>query len=171
MYELLNAIQIREGSLPKVVTTSQAEVKNRLIGIRLAMLTLRMRDNWIKLFGDHQTALIALAIVVIMSERLMRSELDPELETLAVPMPTADLAKCNLSSIAAATGLNRETIRRKVDQLVRRGLVVREKGAIQLRPGFTQQKLAHDVVKIQLDELRRAFNDLLRLKALEMRQG
>lgn len=92
-----------------------------MIGIRLAMLTLRMRDNWIKLFGDHQTALIALAVVVIMSERLMRSELDPELETLTVPMPTANLAKCNLNSIAAATGLNRETTRRKVDQLVRRG--------------------------------------------------
>lgn len=135
------------------------------------MLTLRMRDNWIKLFGDHQNALIALAIVVIMSERLVRSELDPELETLAVPMPTADLAKCNVSSIAAATGLNRETTRRKVNELVRKGLVIREKGAIQLRPGFTQQKLAHDVVKIQLDELRRAMNDLLRMEALELRRS
>jgi hypothetical protein len=155
--------------MPKVVSTSQAEQKSRLIGIRLAMLTLRMRDNWIKLFGDHQTTLIALAIVVIMSERLLRSEVDPELKTLAVPMPTRDLAKCNISSIAAATGLNRETTRRKVDQLVRMGLVVRDKGAIQLRPGFTQQKLARDVVRTQLDELRRTLNDLLRIEALELR--
>jgi len=159
------------GTVSKVVTASQVEEKNRLIGIRLAMLTLRMRENWITLFGDHQTALIALAIVVIMSERLMRSELDPELETLAVPMPTAGLAKCNLSSIAAATGLNRETTRRKVDQLVRRGLVVRENGAVWLKPGFTQQKLAGDVVKTQLDELRRALNDMLRIEALELRES
>jgi hypothetical protein len=156
----------------KVVSVSdKAEARSRLLGIRLAMLTLRMRDNWIKLFGDHQTALIALAIVVIMSERLMRSELDPELETLSVPMPTADLAKCNLSSIAAATGLNRETTRRKVDQLVRRGLVIREAGVIRLKPGFTQQKLAGEVVKTQLDELRRALNDLLRIEALELRES
>lgn len=95
--------------MAKAVIARKAEAKNRLVGIRLAMLTLRMRDNWIRLFGDHQTALIALAIIVIMSERLLRSQLDPELESLVVPMPSEDLAKCNLSSIAAATGLNRET--------------------------------------------------------------
>ena len=153
-----------------VTEPQQTEAKSRLIGIRLAVLTLRMRDNWSKLFGDHETAVIALAIVVIMSERLMRSGLEPELETLAVPMPTDDLAKCNVSSIAAATGLNRETTRRKVDQLVRLGLVVKEKGAIQLRPGATQQAIVCEAVKIQLDELRRAANDFLRMGALELKE-
>jgi hypothetical protein len=157
--------------MSKVATApGTTEAKSRLIGIRLAMLTLRMRDNWIKLFGDHDTAAIALAIVVIMSERLMRSELEPELESLAAPMPTAELAKCNVSSIAAATGLNRETTRRKVDQLVRMGLVVKENGAIQLKPGFTQQELAGVVVKTQLEELRKAVNDVLRMGALELQR-
>lgn len=40
---------------------------------------------------------------------------------------------------------------------------------IRLRPGFTQQQLAGDVVSTQLDELRRALDDLLRLEALELR--
>jgi DNA-binding IclR family transcriptional regulator len=85
-------------------------------------------------------------------------------------MPTDDLAKCNVSSIAAATGLNRETTRRKVDQLVRLGLVVKEKGAIQLRPGATQQAIVCEAVKVQLDELRRAANDFLRMGALELKE-
>ena len=48
------------------------------------------------------------------------------------------------------------------------GLVVKKKGAIQLRPGFTQQELAGEVVKTQLDELRRAVNDLLRMEAFDL---
>ena len=149
-------------------SVSKAEAKSRLIGIRLAMLTLRLRDNWIRLFGDHEVALIALAIVVITSERLTRAELDAQLQSLAVPLPPDGLAMCNLSSIASATGLNRETTRRKVDQLIRSGLVVRDGSAVRLTPGFTQQSLASEVVKTQLDELRRAVNDLLRIDAIDL---
>jgi hypothetical protein len=153
------------------LTTSseQIEAKSRLIGIRLAMLTLRFRDNWIGLFGDHETALIALAIIVIASERLTRSPLDDERESLAVPMRAEDLARCNISSIAAATGMNRETTRRKVDQLVKSGLVVREGGVVRLKSGFTQQSAVAKVVKLQLNEVRRAVNDLLRMEAIELR--
>jgi hypothetical protein len=132
------------------------------------MLTLRLRDNWIRLFGDHDTALIALAIVVITSERLTRAELDAQLQTLTAPLDPDALAMCNLSSIASATGLNRETTRRKIDELVRSGLVVRRGQFIRLTPGFAQQNLASEVVKTQLDELRRAVNDLLRQGAMDV---
>ena len=149
-------------------SNKKVEAKSRLVGIRLAMLTLRLRDNWIQLFGDHQTALIALAIVVISSERLTRAGLDADQQSLAIPLRHDDLALCNISSVASATGLNRETTRRKIDELVRSGLLVRVGGSIRLTPGFTQQRLAADVVKTQLDELRRAVNDLLRIDALQL---
>lgn len=136
--------------------------KNRLVGIRLAMLTLRMMENWRRLFRDSDSAMIALAIAVIMAERLMRSELDPDLESLTVPMPLEALSKCNISSVASATGLNRETVRRKVNRLVEIGMVVKEDGGIRLAPGFTQQALAQDVVQRQFDEWRRATADFLR---------
>jgi predicted transcriptional regulator len=132
------------------------------------MLTLRLRDNWIRLFGDHETALIALAVVVITSERLTRTELDADRESLAIPLDPDDLARCNISSVASATGLNRETTRRKIDQLVRNGLIMREDGSFRLTPGFTQQSLASEIVKTQLDELRRAVNDLLRIDAIDL---
>ena len=87
-----------------------------------------------------------------------------------MPKPLGASFCSGVSSIAAATGLNRETTRRKVDQLVRLGLVVKEKGAIQLRPGATQQAIATEAVKIQLDELRRAANDFLRMGVLELKE-
>ena len=140
--------------------------RNRLVGIRLAVLTLRMRENWRRLFGDDDADVIALAIVATVSERLLRSDVDPELQSLQKPMPLKELSSCNINSIAAATGLNRETVRRKVKQLVEQGLLVRERGAVGLAPGFTQQELAFEVVKSQLDELRRAMNDLIRVGAV-----
>lgn len=151
-----------------VSSTENVEAKNRLVGIRIAMLTLRLRDNWIRLFGDHETALIALAVIVVGSERLTRSTLQHGLESLALPLPPEDLAPCNVSSIAIATGLNRETTRRKIDQLARSGLIVRERSVIRLAPGFTQQDAAAETVQAQLNELKRTINDLLRIDAVSL---
>ena len=146
----------------------KAAAKSRLVGIRLAVLTLRLRENWQRLFGDQDSMLIALAIVAIVSERLLRTELDPEFESLEKPMPLDELSPCNINSIASATGLNRETARRKVNLLVESGMLVKDGGAISLAPGFTQQALACDVVQGQLDEIRRAVNDLIRIGAIQV---
>lgn len=140
--------------------------KSRLVGIRLAALTLRLMENWRRIFPDYDSALIAIAIVVIMAERLMRADLEPDLESLELPMPTERLAKCNISSIAAATGFNRETTRRKVDALVRAGIVVREGRSIMLAPGFTQQDFVISQVQMQLEQFRRTRDDLERMGVL-----
>lgn len=146
----------------------KAAAKARPVGIRLAVLTLRMRENWQRLFGDGDATLIALAIVAIVSERLLRTELDPEYESLDKPMPITDLSRCNINSIASATGLNRETARRKVNELVKSGLLVKDGRAISLAPGFTQQALAIETVQAQLDEIRRVVNDLIRVGAMDV---
>jgi len=148
--------------------STQAAAKSRLVGIRLALLTLRLRENWQLLFGDREATLIGLAVIATVSERLLRTELDPALESLDKPMPLDQLSTCNISSIATATGLNRETARRRVDQLVRSGLLVKERGSVRLAPGFTQQKLACEVVQAQLDALRRSVNDLIREGAMTL---
>jgi len=146
----------------------QVGSKSRLAGIRLAVLTLRLRETWQRLFGDDDAALIALAVIVTVSDRLLRAEVDPELQSLDRPMPLDQLSTCNISSIANATGLNRETARRKVQQLVKTGLLVKKGGGVSLAPGFTQQTLAWEVVQAQLDEVRRAVNDLIRAGAIKI---
>ena len=149
-----------------VTNEANARSKSRLVGIRLATLTLRLRGSWSQLFGDADTAAIALAIVAIVSERLLREQLAREQESLTVAMPDAALGACNISSIAAATGMNRETTRRKVNQLTRDGLLIRDGAAIRLAPGFTQQREVIEMINTQLDELRRTANDLLRVGAI-----
>lgn len=149
--------------MPRLVTDEEnAASKSRLVGIRLASLVLRIRTGWSGLFGDADTAAIALAIVAIVSERLLRQELDPQLESLEVQMPVEALGCCNLSSISAASGVNRETVRRHINRLVKEGVVVREGASIRLTPGFTQKQEVIDLVRAQLEEVRRTADELLR---------
>jgi hypothetical protein len=145
-----------------VTDEAKARSKSRLIGIRLATLTLRLRSGWTDLFGDADTAAIALAIVAIGAERLLRQDLDSALQSVAVPMPTEAFGSCNISSIATATGLNRETTRRKVNHLVGTGMLTRDGARIRLAPGFTQQHAVMDLIRAQLEELRRTSNELIR---------
>lgn len=147
----------------RLVTDLKAvESTSRLIGIRLAVLTLRLRENWRQLFGDADTAALALAIVVINSERLLRSELDASLGDLTVPLPADHYAPSNISSIATAAGFNRETARRKLEHLLQLGMLTKDEAGFRLAPGFTQQQAVISAVHDQLDEVRRTTNELLR---------
>lgn len=147
----------------RLVTNNEvADARSRLVGIRLAALTLRLRSSWTELFGSADAAAIALAVVAISAERLLRDTLDPELGNLNVQMPREAFGICNISSIAKAAGLNRETARRKVDELVSRGLLARNGSNIILAPGFSQQPAAIAMVRTQLDALRMAANELIR---------
>jgi hypothetical protein len=155
--------------LVRLTTNSEAaDAKSRLIGIRLATLTLRLRGSWSELFGSPDAAAISLAIAAIGAERMLRESLEPELGSLAVQLPVEAFGVCNISSIAKATGLNRETARRKIDELVRQGMVNRDGANITLARGFTQQPAAIEMVRMQLDALRMATNELIREGVIEV---
>lgn len=139
-----------------------AEAKSRLVGIRLATLTLRLRGSWTELFGSPDAAAMGVAIVAIGAERMLRDNLDPKLHSLKVPMAAEAFGECNISAIAKATGLNRETARRKVDELVLLGIVARRGSSITLAPGFTQQPAVIEMVRTQLEFLRIATNEMIR---------
>ena len=79
------------------------------------------------------------------------------------PVPKEYLARCNISSIAAATGLNRETTRRKVQDLVGRGFLMRlDDGSFHFTPGYLQRPHVAELVRKQLDSFTRVANDLAR---------
>src|SRR5688572_9384549 len=89
----------------------QMSEESRPAGIRMVLLTLRMMEHWRRAAGDYNSAMILLAIVAISSEKLTRVELPPERRALRKPVAHDTLSPCNISSIAAATGFNRETTR------------------------------------------------------------
>lgn len=151
-----------------VTDESQFDAQSRVVAIRLATLTLRLQARWREVFGSEDAATIMLAIAAIRSERILREPADADHKTLAVHLPKEALGKCNISSIATATGYNRETARRRVQDLIDAGMLVREAGEIRFVPGFTQQESFAEAIRNLLDDVRRTANDLLRDGAIRM---
>ena len=136
---------------------------SRLTAIRLALLTSRAMENWREGVGDNDSAMILLAVVAISGERLTRTELPAALKSVSTPLPPGFAAGCNVSSIASATGLNRETTRRKVNALVESGDLARTpEGEICYPIGRAQDPATLDFVRRQLEAVVRLANEAVR---------
>ena len=147
--------------------TEDAGGESRLAGIEVALLTLRLMERWREAAGNQNAAVVLLAVVAITAEKLTRAELEEEYRSLTAPVPSDRLSKCNVSSIAAATGFNRETTRRYVAQLVDKNILERgADGAIAFIPGYLQREEIADLLQVQLELLVRSTNELLRMGAL-----
>ena len=149
------------------VERQASEEKSRLAHLSLLSLNLRLMENWrslqISAWGsvlDYESTMIVMAIIVISAEKLLRADLDPELETLARPLPQRHLRTANFSSIAAATAINRETVRRRVSDLVGAGIVVREKDGVRVAQDGIQFAALRAIIDAQLDSLARTVNQL-----------
>lgn len=151
-----------------VVDEEAAESKSRIAFVSLLRLNLRLMDNWrrvqIDIWGrafDYESTLILIAIVVVGAERLLEHGVDPGLQTLANPMPLERLRRCNISSIAAATSLNRETVRRRIKSLEEAGLVTRDRGGVRIAFGVLQRPEMREVVRSQLFATARTVSELM----------
>ena len=145
------------------IDEGQAAVSSRLTAIRLALLISRCMETWRGGERDPATVLILIAVISITSEKFTRSGLDPEMGALETYLPLEQLQGCNVASIAAATGLNRETTRRRVEALLRSGSLIRSSsGDIALPPERVQTPAALALVRKQLDAVVRFSNELLK---------
>lgn len=150
--------------MPLVVEKRAARANSRMAVIRLATATLRYMENWRHLAGDYDSAMIVVAIIAISAERLTRGEgLKGQLRDLRTPLPPGMMGPCNISSIASATGLNRETTRRRIGELERAGLLIRGlDGNVGFVPGLAQAPQTLEIVIRQLQTMARVTNDLVR---------
>ena len=147
--------------------------KSRLVHTTLLNLNLRFMENWrsaqIESAGsalDYESLMILMAIIVISADRVLRTELESELQTLERRLPNGRVGKANLSSIAAATAINRETVRRKVNSLQKAGWVVRDKEGVQTAHGVIPYEVLRRIIGAQLDALARTVNQLTRFGVL-----
>ena len=159
------------------VDNEAIEAKSRLAHIALLNLNLRFMENWrsaqIEAGGsilDYESLMIVMAIIVIGAERVLRSELESDLQSLEKQLPSSKVAKVNLSSIAGATAINRETVRRKVNNLQKAGWVVRDKDGIRMVPGVIPYDILRKIIGAQLDALTGTANQLVKLGILTSRQ-
>ena len=153
----------------RIVAAKLAGGQSRLAGIQVSLLTLRLVEHLREQVGDHTSALILLAVIAITSEKLTRSNLEPGFRSVTKPIPIDRLAICNVSSIACAIGLNRETTRRYVLRLVTRGVLERTPaGSIAFAKGYIQREETSGVLQAELEVLSRSVTELLRLGALRL---
>ena len=146
-----------------IIDSAGADANNRLTAIRLALLTTRFMELWRRGTRDSDTAMILVAVAAITSERFTRGGLTEGQRSLEEDLPYDMLASCNVSSIAAATGLNRETARRRVNALVKSGLLVRsERGEIAFPPGRLQEPETHALIRKLLEAVTRFVNESIK---------
>ena len=143
------------------------EENGRLAGIAIAAYTMRAMERWRANLTDYDCVMIMVAVMAISAERLLRTELPAELRRLDTPFDPKKLSKVNISSIAHATGLNRETTRRKVNDLIEQGLLTRfEDGSVGFRPGLVQEERIRTQIRGQLGEIAAVSNQLLKMGVL-----
>ena len=154
---------IPQRQMQLTIDNEASAAMSRLTAIRLALLTSRAMENWREGVGDNESAMILLAVVAITGERLTRIELPPDLRSVSTPLPPGYAAGCNISSIAAATGLNRETTRRKVSALIERGYLCRcPRGEICVPASREQDPAMPDFLRRQLEAVTRFANESIR---------
>ncbi len=163
----------RNGPMPLSVDNEVLETKSRLAHLALLNLNLRFMENWrsaqLASTGstlDYESLMILMAIIVISAEKVLRTELEPDLQTLARQLPKSTVGKVNLSSIAAATEINRETVRRKVNSLQKAAWVIRDKEGVRIVPGVIPYDVIRNIIGAQLDALTRMVNQLTKMGVL-----
>jgi hypothetical protein len=153
---------------PLVVSKEATATKSRLALLQVFNLNLRMMEEWrrvqIAITGqplDYESTMVLMAITAIGGEQLIATGALRDCESLSTPVDINLLRKCNLSSIAATTGLNRELVRRRIGKLVRMGLVHREqRGGVRIAEGVMQRPELADAVTHQLRTIVNAVNRL-----------
>lgn len=148
----------------KIIVDEEARItQSRVTFVRLISLQLRLMELWWAAAGGHKEALVQMAVGAINGDRVTRGAHEEHLRSFGHAMPRSLMTKCNLSSIASATGLNRETVRRVVDRLTVNGPLVRSPdGSINFIEGWSQGPETQQLGDAQLDEFSRTANLLLR---------
>lgn len=164
--------------MPFIVDPKVADARSRPAFYSLLGLNLRLMENWRRVQTaitgrplDCDTTMIMMAIVVIGGERLLRTGLPAGLQSLESQLPSDLIGQVNLSSIAAATSINRETVRRKIAELQDAGLVLREKGKVVVAPGVLQRHEIREIITAQINAIASTCRQLTKLGVIVSQTG
>ena len=160
--------------MPTIVDKQATQVWSTPVLVCFTSLSLRLMENWRQLIAavsgkkpDYERTMILGAIITLGTERLLRAEVEPQFRSLGSPLPAAMHSVCYVSSIAAAVGLNRDTARRKVNELIADQLAVRVPyGGVEIGPGLLELPILLKTLQAQLELLRRTVDVLLNLDVM-----
>jgi hypothetical protein len=160
--------------LQLIADAAQSEGRSRPHLIAFTSYSMRLMEIWRQLildvtgtWPDYESTMILGAVISIRGEKLLRSPLADDLKTLCNQLPQGVLSSCNVSSVAEAVGLNRETVRRRIGDLIGQGLISREAdGALGIAPGLLDRPEVREALKRQLEFFARIANQLVAMDLL-----
>ena len=118
---------------------------------------------WRELADDYDKIMILLAASADSGDPFTRGEgLEGDLRNLRISLPEERYRYGNMRSIADTIGLNRETARRKIHELVEAGLLMRTADGVRFDPASRQVDQTVDLLRRQLDLLFRFINEMIR---------
>jgi hypothetical protein len=138
--------------------------ESRLVALETAAAMLRLVEGYQEMFGtDLDRLMIMLAVGAITGERPVRAADAPaHVIRFGIPIPSADMTRCTALAVASATGLPRETARRKVRQMMDEGLLRRDElVGIRVNEEMLQRPEFQALVQRQAGEITRLTNALL----------
>lgn len=113
--------------------------------------------------------LIYATIATANIQKLMRERAIPDGFTGTQVLPREWVVPISRNAIAETSGLPRETVRRNVEQMIARGLLMEdERGGVTSAPGMIQARNLEPILGIVLGEFVRAFEALLRARVVEI---
>jgi len=116
---------------------------------------------------DYEAAIIFMTISNRNSEKVMADpKLREEYGSYAKTIPLEHVLLVSRMGLARATGLPRETVRRKVSKLIEKGWVVELPGGLRARPDLNRAPEYMSAIEPMAANLRRMFGQLLQTGAL-----
>lgn len=155
-------------TLPEPGPSVRDDPYSRAIAHFVAEFILRSAETVSGVFEhDYEAAILFMTISNRNSEKVMS---DPKLRELygsyRSTIPPEHALLISRMALARATGLPRETVRRKVAKLIEKGWVIELEGGLRARPDLNRNAHYIATLEPQAQNLRRLFTMLLQTGAL-----
>ena len=157
-----------EPQIPEPQSAARDHPYSRLIAHFVAEFILRSAEGISEVFEhDYEAAILFLMISNRNSEKAMN---DPKLReqyaSYKTTIPPEHSLLVSRMALARATGLPRETVRRKVTKLIEKGWIIELPGGLRARPDLNRHADYVRTLEPQAQNLRRLFTMLLSSGAL-----
>ncbi|MGE0667523.1 MAG: HTH domain-containing protein [Sphingomonadales bacterium] len=138
----------------------QLDEKSRVFAYEFGVLLCELLPRYQSVFqSDFAKVLIVHAIGVASVSRLMARPEAADFESLTTYVPADLQVPVNALSIAESTGIPRETVRRKIKEMIADGILVEdERGGYRMKPGTLQGDQVLDLYYQQLLTLTTLLN-------------